>query len=199
MLPIKQFLPERFRDVIDLEKVENLLRQNGVHEYRAADEVPTIWMGEETHNPNSLRRRVIELCSQNRFPTPEEPFFSLWYKLDDTDFKNAFLYLPEFARHLHFPSPSLESMIRISQELTQLFPTSLLAVYEGERWKIPVLRLYEGGKMKMESKKSGGNQEYHADWEERDHQRFRDSYSRNVDKFVGMLSGPKAKRTKRIK
>lgn len=200
-LPFTQSLPGV---IIDLDKVAQLLGENGFNNYLGPEDAPaTGHFGERFLNSTAeVRRKLEELCTKARFVIPKKPVFSLFYILDYVDGKNSFLYLPDCLRHFNNPSPSLDKITKVSEELTKLIPLPLLAIYEGDMWKLPIVRQYERGKIQTESTVMGGNQEFDPDWERHYWERMSGRSARDKetwDRAGELFDRIKANQHKRIK
>jgi len=171
---IKKHLPEGFQ--IDYEKIVKLLERSGFDSYS-----PFSMSFRGVHTPDSLKEEIKKFSEETEFPLTEEPRFNLFYTLDDVDGKNAFLYSPDFDCSIHFPHPTKGAITKVSKGLTRLIPLPLLSIYEGEKWKIPRLGLYENGKLTGASEGFVGESAFDPNWENNYWKRL----ARNADKHAG--------------
>ncbi|MBI5803458.1 hypothetical protein HY448_02120 [Candidatus Pacearchaeota archaeon] len=128
--------------------------------------------------------RIEDASKKHEFALPHEPLFRLIHYLDGIDSSAAFLYTPGVLDEVYFDEPTLESMTSISEGLTRIFPVPLVSFYEGEKFKIPVLNLYEGGKSVRRTKAFSSNEEYNLRWKENFEKGVSDRMKRTGPEFV---------------
>ncbi|HLA23353.1 MAG TPA: hypothetical protein VJZ93_02350 [Candidatus Nanoarchaeia archaeon] len=188
MLPIKRsFLKKGI--VIDIEEVNRLLLDNGCHNYRDIKLKPRKNdLGNSIHDGDSLKCKINELSGEFDFQVPEEPLFYSFFKLDDPDFLDTYLYLPEFSHMLHFPHSSLKSVKNVAGGLTRIFKIPLLGIYEGQRWRLPRLQLYEDGSLSRMSKGFVGENEYDQEWLDTYFERVTENFGKSIDEYLKMIS-----------
>jgi len=143
----------QIRQYFDLQKIRDLLLTNGVDGF---EETPThAPILAQFHTTSSLDKKLQQVSRQTKIVIPQNPFFSLFYNLDDLDFGDAYLYCPEFKNYLMIRDPQLIKLQRIGKGLTRLVPIPLVSVYEGRRFSIPRLQIYSRGKIVQESDVAG--------------------------------------------
>ena len=132
--------------------------------------------------------KINELSGEFDFQVPEEPLFYSFFKLDDPDFLDTYLYLPEFSHMLHFPHSSLKSVKNVAGGLTRIFKIPLLGIYEGQRWRLPRLQLYEDGSLSRMSKGFVGENEYDQEWLDTYFERVTENFGKSIDEYLKMIS-----------
>ena len=187
MLPeIRKFLTEGFR--IDEERLMKLMEENDCYSFRNVYNQPTTnFEGDPIQNTITLRNYMNNLSSEHNFSIPDEPLFYSFFKLDDPDFLDTYLYTPEFSRMFHFPHSSLPTITNVHEVLTEIFQMSLLGIYEGQKWKIPKLQLYENGKLSRSSEGFVGEDEYDQEYIDGYWDRIRGRADKHIESFVQRL------------
>ncbi len=166
----------------NLHDVEKLLLENGVdgHMFTPTSDIFCyIYDVEETHTPQTLKK----LLETSEIELPKQPHFSLFYRLDVSDFKAAYLYGPGFNEYLTMHYPEIENIINISKGLSQITHMPLIAMYEGKRWALPKFQVYEKGSLIRESSPVG-KEKYDPDFAVKDEQRLVDRFKNSIDNGI---------------
>lgn len=151
----------------NIEKIKKLLLKNGVDGYMETPVTQSIVAEISHHTTSSLEKQLRIIEKETKIIVPNVPFFSLFYDLDNGDFKVAYLYGPNFNNYLTMKNPQLDNIINIGKGLTQLTSIPLINIYEGERWSLPRIQIYKAGKIIKESD-SVGKEIYSPDFERKD-------------------------------
>ena len=165
-------LPENA--VFDLEKMTALLVENGVDGFYRPSDLPPLY---------TTKADLEEVIGEIGALVPKQPFFSLFYKLDNDDFKAAYLYSPNFQDCLTFRYPKLENILNISKGLTQMVKIPLISIYEGDRWSLPKFQIYEAGSLVRETEPVG-HEAYDPDFGIKDEQKLVERFSKNMPVFI---------------
>ena len=102
----------------------------------------------------------------------DKRFLSLFHNLGAGDFDAAYLYDTRFNPIALNGGPKLENITGLAIDLTQLLSANNLIVFYGnDRFAIPALSLYNGGKLIRQST-NAGNEIYHPDYWAADEKRY---------------------------
>ncbi len=165
----------------NLHEVTKLLLENGVDGYMitpSSDFFSYVYDIGETHNAKTLNK----LLETSDIELPKQPFFSLFYRLDVSDFNAAYLYGPGFKEYLTMKTPRLENITNISRGLSQIVRIPLIAVYDGERWALPKFQVYENGTVTKESALAG-KEPFNPDYGDKDEQKLMDNFRKAFDNY----------------
>ena len=122
--------------------------------------------GEESYKKNM--RKISKIAEKFNFQIPKNPFL-LFYVLGEAECDVAYLYsnegIPITANMFY---PELSQINGLSRDLTRLFPLENLVSYyqnsdDNPRFAIPVLTLWENGKIKTKTA-NAGTEEYRPDY-----------------------------------
>lgn len=126
------------------------------------------------------------------FPLPKQSPLMLVYNLGIRDFDVAYFY--DINGPVAFNGiPTLEQIDGLSRDLTMLLPSAqLISYYDGERFTIPVLRLWQNGKIISESE-NAGTETYTSDYWKKDEEEYKRRAKRDFGGLfeLGMRSIPK--------
>ncbi len=142
--------------------------------------------GEESYKKNM--RKISKIAEKFNFQIPKNPFL-LFYVLGEAECDVAYLYsnegIPITANMFY---PELSQINGLSRDLTRLFPLENLVSYyqnsdDNPRFAIPVLTLWENGKIKVKTK-NAGSEIYHPDYWKDDEKRIEERAQRD---FRGLV------------
>jgi len=171
---------------LNIDEIKELLLRNGVDGFK---KTPTSQHSDfEHYTKTTLEKQLEDIEKETEIDIPEQPFFSLFYNLDDNDFKAAYLYSPYFSNYLMMRDPQLQNMINISEGLTRLAPIALVNVYDGKRWALPRVQIYQHGTLIKESE-AVGNESYDPDFGEKDEQKYLERAIKNAGIFKKKIDG----------
>ena len=167
---------------LDTEKIKELLLKNGVDGLMKTPGFQSLHADGRHHTKSSLDKQIKNIEEETKDIMPDDPFFSLFYNLDDGDFKAAYLYGPQFSNYLMMRNPQLENITNIGKGLTQLVPIPLVNIYEGKRWSLPRVQIYQRGEVVKESDLVG-KETYSPDFEKQDELAFIERAKRYAGPF----------------
>ena len=136
---------------LDREKIIQLLLKNGVSKLMKTPTEQSFSSNGIYHTRTSLEMKLKKIEKETGIIIPSNPSFTLFYNIDGGDFDVAYLYDFEFKNYLMIPNPKLKDIINIGKGLSRLIPISLANIYEGERWALPKIQIYQKGKIIKES------------------------------------------------
>src|SRR3989338_1968553 len=76
----------------------------------------------------------------------------------------------------------------LSGGLKRIFKIPLLGIYEGQRWRLPRLQLYEDGSLSRMSKGFVGENEYDQEWLDTYFERVTENFGKSIDEYLKMIS-----------
>ena len=167
---------------LDTEKIKQLLLKNGVDGFMDTPKSQSLDAYSEHHTFLSLDEQLFIIEKETGISVPDSSFFSLFYNLDDGDFKAAYLYGSQFKNYLMIRNPKLKNITNIAKELTSLVPIPLINVYEGKRWSLPKIQVFQDGRVVQESNLVG-EEVYSSNFEEQDELEYLDRAKRNIRLF----------------
>lgn len=133
-------------------------------------------------------KQISEKAKELNFELPliEQRFHSLFHNLGAGDFDAAYLYDTNFNPVALNGGPRLENITGLAIDLTQSLPeNNLIVFYYNDRFAIPVLSLYKGGKLIRQSA-NAGSEIYHPNYWKADEEKIRERARQDFEGLVDL-------------